>query len=84
MIMLQADEVLALRGSVEADCHSVQVNCPSQGVILDVLAGVELAGSDKGMPSMSHSVSTAHAPSKHAMGVHCRVDNYMNHMHARP
>ena len=67
MYMLQADEDLALRGSLEADCWPAQVNWPSQGLILTVLAGVELARSDQGMSSMSYSVRTAHAALYHAI-----------------
>ena len=46
MHMLQASEDSGLRGSLEAGCKSVQVNCPSHCAILVVLAGAELAGSD--------------------------------------
>ena len=52
MHMLQASEDLALRRSVEAGYNSAQVNSPSHCVILVVLAGAELAGSDQGMCSM--------------------------------
>ena len=52
MHMLQASEDSGLWGSLEADCKSAQVNCPSHCVILVVLAGTELAGSDQGMCSM--------------------------------
>ena len=54
MYMLQADEDLALRGSLEADCWPAQVNWPSgsQGLILAVLAGAGLTESDQGMCSM--------------------------------
>ena len=67
MHMLQANEDLALRRSVEAGYNSAQVNWPSRGVILFVLAGAELAGSDQGMCNMQYSVSIAHAQLEHAI-----------------
>ena len=53
MHMLQADEDLALRGSLEVVCEGAQVNSPSCCVILAVLTGAGLVESEQACAACS-------------------------------